>query len=925
MEPKQEQYWRKKLHACMHDSPGKVMEIWDHALRAMELARPDGFEEYECFSHEADWNASASDRLPWPKGLRQDFNGVSNYFRHPFAPSEAPYKFDVSIKSAEEAEQGGHLTRPTLIEDDPRAEFFARWRFWRWWASDFDPRLAFMPAETRLPDHTIWSHLWVTSAFQGCCGQHSEKVHPATLLFQVGPVQKFIAEARNTRDLWSGSYLLSYLTGKAMLPIIRELGPDQFLFPNLSGQPIIDLLMKQEFWGPFSSSKEGNLWKCFGYDNPKGKRRLLTPNLPNRFLCLLPQDRATELAKAAEDAFKAALAEVAEDVKDGLSQGRGTQDVQMLFTDEKRRKRFYAQCEQMLSCKWQVTTWPESVQGVIDKVGSEMPDFANDLEGVSSLRTIEEMAKSIHKDRWDGRVMDQEHDRLKTLGVAHAEMFHYTGWLLAGLKQTGYFDAWNREVSGWETGVELEKDQLNGREEVILNVPNSEQQAIELSKALSGGNDAEKHLLNANERLGASTLIKRFWHRHHLMKRYDGLFESRDFAMGNTYSISQSEPFDRDMLESEIPEGQAYYAVLVLDGDEIGKWLSGAKAPKLSHLVSPNAKDFFEKETDFPLKEKSRPISPSYHLQFSEALSTFANQCAGRIVEAFDGRLIYAGGDDVLALLPAAKALPCAEALRAAFRGDQEALNALTGCWSQKEGYNYTHNKEYQIFDCKKEGYLRLHGREENLEEDPVYHDCILPGPGMEVSAGIAIGHAKDPLQRLVEAARQAEQLAKNHHGRAAVAIEVLKRSGEAVKWGSQWDAGGVKILNRMVEALKEERLTNRYPYKVIQLLAPYVDLNVEESQEKPMDAGLEVQLPQLLQLEFAGALERHLKDRDEKEKWLKWFSDYVEKLLGKNLSGTSIIRNLIGLHQVAAWISKHKPDEKKNKKDNETIATTAA
>jgi len=298
-------------------------------------------------------------------------------------------------------------------------------------------------------------------------------------------------------------------------------------------------------------------------------------------------------------------------------------------------------------------------------------------------------------------------------------------------------------------------------------------------------------------------------------------------------------------------------------------------------------------------------------------------------VEAFGGRLIYAGGDDVLALLPAAKALPCAEALRAAFRGGQEAMNALTGLWSQKDGYNYTHNKNYQIFDCKKEGYLRLHGREENLEEDPVYHDCILPGPGMEVSAGIAIGHAKDPLQRLVEAARQAEQLAKNHHGRAAVTIEVLKRSGEAVKWGSQWDAGGVQILNKMVEALKEERLTNRYPYKVIQLLAQYVDLNVEESQEKPMDQGLVEQLPQLLQLELAGALERHMKDKDEKEKgyWLKLFSAYVEKLKSKNLSGTSIIRSLIGLHQVAAWISKHKPDVNKNKKkkDNETIATAAA
>lgn len=31
------------------------------------------------------------------------------------------------------------------------------------------------------------------------------------LKFQIGPVQDFIAAARSTRDLWSGSYLLSWL------------------------------------------------------------------------------------------------------------------------------------------------------------------------------------------------------------------------------------------------------------------------------------------------------------------------------------------------------------------------------------------------------------------------------------------------------------------------------------------------------------------------------------------------------------------------------------------------------------------------------------------------------------------------------------------------------------------------------------------
>ncbi len=37
------------------------------------------------------------------------------------------------------------------------------------------------------------------------------------LQFTLGPVQGFVAQARRTRDFWAGSFLLSYLTGKAML------------------------------------------------------------------------------------------------------------------------------------------------------------------------------------------------------------------------------------------------------------------------------------------------------------------------------------------------------------------------------------------------------------------------------------------------------------------------------------------------------------------------------------------------------------------------------------------------------------------------------------------------------------------------------------------------------------------------------------
>ena len=50
----------------------------------------------------------------------------------------------------------------------------------------------------------------------------------AFLSFSLGPVQTFIAAARTIRDLWAGSYLLSWLTFQAMRPLLDEVGPSAF-------------------------------------------------------------------------------------------------------------------------------------------------------------------------------------------------------------------------------------------------------------------------------------------------------------------------------------------------------------------------------------------------------------------------------------------------------------------------------------------------------------------------------------------------------------------------------------------------------------------------------------------------------------------------------------------------------------------------
>ena len=86
------------------------------------------------------------------------------------------------------------------------------------------------------------------------------------LSFFLGPVQPFIASARSVRDLWSGSFLHSWLTRSATSPVLENpgLGDDAFLMPF---QPSL-------------------VWdQCL-----KARGELPAAGLPNRSLAMIPAD-----------------------------------------------------------------------------------------------------------------------------------------------------------------------------------------------------------------------------------------------------------------------------------------------------------------------------------------------------------------------------------------------------------------------------------------------------------------------------------------------------------------------------------------------------------------------------------------------------------------------------------------------------------
>ena len=430
-------------------------------------------------------------------------------------------------------------------------------------------------------------------------------------------------------------------------------------------------------------------------------------------------------------------------------------------------------------------------------------------------------------------------DKLNNTGLGWSVILAFNSWALDAVRQTRHFDAANS--GGWQSGTFNNKDALTGRDEAVAG-------GDEWSRRATAAGEFWPSLFKKGDWLCASTLVKRVWHRAYLEKVWGLKTDSRGFPMPNTRGIAGHQP-EEDCGDDETAEDAApsekYFAVLALDGDEIGKWVSGEKTPPFSSQLADyrdgsnvqqfGAKLYFEKPELVDFLKAQRPLSPSYHLQFGEALSNFALLCARPIVEAFDGRLIYAGGDDVLALLPADAALTCAEALRLAFTGSPGVKTFLEQHTRRLREQHETEQQRdpkapsapyYQklasegcLIGCPAPGFVC---RVDHLDQQHVPIPFLVPGPAADASVGIAIAHFKSPLQDVVRAAQAAEKRAKKQLGRSAVAVTLFKRSGETIEWGVQWGSHGLEIYQRMGLALERGEVSSRFPYRVVALLERY-------------------------------------------------------------------------------------------------------
>jgi len=229
----------------------------------------------------------------------------------------------------------------------------------------------------------------------------------------------------------------------------------------------------------------------------------------------------------------------------------------------------------------------------------------------------------------------------------------------------------------------------------------------------------------------------------------------------------------RDLYRAAGCRPSTYYAILMMDADDMSAKIAGCSSLKEHQALSQKLSEFASQVPEIVEGKTNVPV--------------FANQ-----ERKLAGRVVYAGGDDVLALLPAADALPAASALRKAF---QDRVTKLV--------------------------------------------------PQATVSAGIALIHHRHPLDAALRAAREAEHAAKQMSGKDALCVYALKRSGEAVRVQSKWTYDKVNSVSALIERLRnlftaDGPLSPKFAYEVF-AEAPALALNLV-----PLEA-LEKELSRLL------------------------------------------------------------------------------
>lgn len=505
--------------------------------------------------------------------------------------------------------------------------------------------------------------------------------------FTLGPVQGFVAQARRTRDFWAGSFLLSWLSGVAMCEVKRQGGKITFPIP---ADGYLDWITGSKTQGePPRQGGIPNRFKAFSAKVPKDFDGALVAATIRDAWCALAEhvwnkDELSGVANAHSRAIWERQHRQFWEISWAITPDK---EASALLDQRKNWRAHFPPAEGGVKCM--VMDGYQELSGA-ERPGQEVSAFWQQVRGngVRGMQTD---------------LVENEHlcalAYVKRRFVRHFDSFSATlesglslrGWKLApGIPSVSYMAAvhWLKQLATTASTAELQaivdaayqagasRDEWDTRIRCLRETCQGDAAAGVRRQLLAlDGNLFFEHVQDNARQYGYQP---------------DGVAALQRLLRG----VSQAHASLDEPLSP-------FYAVLLMDGDSLGVHMSDTT--------------------------KQKPIS--------EALNAFT-EWVPQVVEQHNGFLIYAGGDDVLALLPLEDAIPCAAAVRTA------------------------------------------------------YLDAFKPHPAIttSISAAIEYAHVRLPLTKVLSDAHHLlDEVAKDGAGRDALAVRVWKPGGLALEWAQPW------------------------------------------------------------------------------------------------------------------------------------------
>lgn len=263
-------------------------------------------------------------------------------------------------------------------------------------------------------------------------------------------------------------------------------------------------------------------------------------------------------------------------------------------------------------------------------------------------------------------------------------------------------------------------------------------------------------------------------------------------------------------------KAETYYALVLMDGDRMGAWLSGEEGrQKMERRFHTDTLATLRHEGRFAdYLEALRPASPARHQAISTALNGFALHLARVVVkDLFMGKLIYAGGDDLMAMVAVHDLPGLMLALRCAYSGvPPEGVNP-EDFWKRLTG-------ESQDRLRIRNGFALLTDWHDGRKVTRMFR---LMGAGATASIGAVIAHHQAPLARVLDDLRDAEKRAKAVDGKDAFCLTLGKRAGGTTHLIGKWqlDTGMDGDMGLLIDLrnLIARRVSRRAAYLLAEFL----------------------------------------------------------------------------------------------------------